>query len=185
MNFDTLPDDLIIKIALSMDLGEISSLCQTSVKFNQVVCENKQYWMNKMIRDYGLYYNDYKTLINDSRTLYYSLINNPKKVYELAINSDLNKLIGAAVYSMYIKDKRQADLGKTSVSYLIYEDHYLYESWGVYNEYLHLMYQDYPKLSAMEIQIDNMNIGDTIILKTPSNDPYQDTDITVIVKTFL
>ncbi|GAG28018.1 unnamed protein product, partial [marine sediment metagenome] len=52
---NNLPKDLIIYYALMMDLPEILSLCLSSKKFNNIVCKNKTFWMNKLIHDYQVH----------------------------------------------------------------------------------------------------------------------------------
>ena len=42
--FDFLPDELILVQALDLDLASVTRLCQTSQKFNRVVCDNELYW---------------------------------------------------------------------------------------------------------------------------------------------
>lgn len=37
-----------------MDLSDISSLCRSSSKFNDLICNNQHFWMNKLIKEYGL-----------------------------------------------------------------------------------------------------------------------------------
>ena len=52
-----LPRDVIITIALTMDLPEILSWCNTSKRFNDILCLNNTFWYNKLKHDYDI---DYK-----------------------------------------------------------------------------------------------------------------------------
>jgi len=52
MKLSDLSKDLIVKIAITFDLPEILNLCRTSRDFNTKVCENKDFWINKYIRDF-------------------------------------------------------------------------------------------------------------------------------------
>lgn len=51
---DTLPRDVIIQIALGLDLPELLSYCRLSKKFNDTVCKNNDFWFNKLEKDYGV-----------------------------------------------------------------------------------------------------------------------------------
>lgn len=46
------PKDVIVYLALTLDLPEILSLCRTNSKFNNIVCENQSFWRNKLKKDY-------------------------------------------------------------------------------------------------------------------------------------
>lgn len=50
-----LPKDVIIYLALTMDLPEILGLCRTNSRFNDLVCENDTFWRNKLSQDYKIY----------------------------------------------------------------------------------------------------------------------------------
>ena len=51
--FEQIPDELLVVQALELDLPSVTRFCQTSRRFNRVVCENESYWHQKFIRDYG------------------------------------------------------------------------------------------------------------------------------------
>lgn len=50
---ETLSGDVLRKIMLEFDLPDIIPLCKTSKRFNQSVCDNQIFWMNKVKRDYS------------------------------------------------------------------------------------------------------------------------------------
>jgi hypothetical protein len=52
---ERLSKDIIVKLALGMDLPEILSLCMTSKRFNRFVCENNRFWVSMIKRDYPGY----------------------------------------------------------------------------------------------------------------------------------
>ncbi len=52
-NFEYLPDDKLLKIALNLNLGELINYCQLSARFNNVICSDNWFWYNKFIHDYG------------------------------------------------------------------------------------------------------------------------------------
>ena len=46
--------DLLVKLALDLDLPSILSLCQTNKRANQVICQSDTFWRNKLIQDFGI-----------------------------------------------------------------------------------------------------------------------------------
>ena len=53
MNFDLLPDEVILQIALSLPISSIYSFCGTSRKFNEVICKDDYFWYLLTKRDHG------------------------------------------------------------------------------------------------------------------------------------
>jgi hypothetical protein len=47
-----LSDDTIKYIALMMDIPDVISLCTSSSRFNRLICQNQNYWMNKLVKDF-------------------------------------------------------------------------------------------------------------------------------------
>ena len=106
-DFENLPPDLIIKIALTLDIGEILSLCLTSKRFNTVVCQNKYYWFQRLYQDYDIdnsnipnnqtpkqYYQEVTEDLNTNptATLRYAVKYNNMKLAKLAVDrgADVN-----------------------------------------------------------------------------------------------
>ncbi len=52
-DFEYLPDDILIKIALNLNLKNLINYCQLNARFNNVICSNNWFWYNKFIHDYG------------------------------------------------------------------------------------------------------------------------------------
>lgn len=52
--FDKLPNDVVIYMALSMDLPQLLSLCSSSQRFNKIICQNDTFWLNKLNNDFGV-----------------------------------------------------------------------------------------------------------------------------------
>lgn len=50
--FSKLPKDLIIIIASNMRLTDISNFCLTSKQFNQLICNNENFWIQKVKLDF-------------------------------------------------------------------------------------------------------------------------------------
>ena len=51
--FDFLPSETIIEIALRLPVSDISLYCQTSKRFNDMICNNNYFWREKFLYDYG------------------------------------------------------------------------------------------------------------------------------------
>ncbi len=51
-NYDTMPKEIMFKLAMGMDVKDILSLCNTSKNFNRHICENKEIWYALLLRDY-------------------------------------------------------------------------------------------------------------------------------------
>ena len=68
LGMNHLPKDLVIQLALELDLPSILNYCRSSKKFNHMICDNYTFWMNKHIRDFNWIYTGEKTLaaIKDS-----------------------------------------------------------------------------------------------------------------------
>ena len=96
--FSSLPKDIVIKLALKFDLPTLLKFCQISKRINEVVCENKDFWYNKLIKDFGLNRVDIPP-IDDFDT------NNPKQVYQFLYNKskDINRLLFWSVEIDWLK----------------------------------------------------------------------------------
>jgi len=54
-NFNKISSDVIRTIALRMNFREILAFCKTNSKFNNAICMNNRFWMDKVNQDYGKY----------------------------------------------------------------------------------------------------------------------------------
>lgn len=52
--FAFLPNETIIDIAIYESIENITRLCQTSIRFNNLICNNNNFWSHKYIYDFGL-----------------------------------------------------------------------------------------------------------------------------------
>jgi hypothetical protein len=84
-NINSLPPDVIQKIALDFTYDEIRKLCRVSKRFEKLVCNSDTFWRNKLVRDFP-----------DSRE-YIHEVEEPKKEYLLRwiniIDDDMASLI--------------------------------------------------------------------------------------------
>ncbi len=95
-----LPRDMIVYIALNMDLPEILNLCQTNTRLNETICKNRNFWIQRLLQDYNLEY--LKAVVNnESPRDFYIRIN---KIYtDSTPNSRLSVF---AVYgSLYLVER--------------------------------------------------------------------------------
>jgi len=69
--FASLPNELLISVALSLSSREIYNLCQTDQRFNELICDNQYFWQHKFYHDYG------KIVIQstDWKTIYQKFLN--------------------------------------------------------------------------------------------------------------
>jgi len=74
--------DVIMYMAMNMDVPEILTLCETSKRFNRFICKNQKFWMNRIImefpyldiREYGPdYYTSYRNLAYRDIEIYVGL----------------------------------------------------------------------------------------------------------------
>ena len=52
-NIDSLPKDILIEIAIELDLSDIVNWCQLNKRINSLTGQNETFWMRKFIHDYG------------------------------------------------------------------------------------------------------------------------------------
>ncbi len=57
-----LPNDVLISIALELNLPTLLNLCRSSRRFNRLTCDSYIFWFNKLQRDYGFTYKGDKNL---------------------------------------------------------------------------------------------------------------------------
>ena len=46
--------DQIVLIALDLGISDVFSLCKTNKRLNAIICQNDNFWINKLVRDYNL-----------------------------------------------------------------------------------------------------------------------------------
>jgi hypothetical protein len=49
---ETVPKNVMINLALKLNFKDIKSLCLTSTRFNEIICESKIFWRKKLIKEY-------------------------------------------------------------------------------------------------------------------------------------
>jgi hypothetical protein len=49
---DKFPKDMLIQVALDLDMVHIIKFCKTNKRVNSAVCENENFWRQKLLKDY-------------------------------------------------------------------------------------------------------------------------------------
>lgn len=49
---ESLPRDVLVYLALELDLLDIVNLCKSNKKIDEKICKNHHFWRNKINRDY-------------------------------------------------------------------------------------------------------------------------------------
>lgn len=93
---EKLPKDVLSFLALDMDIEYVIRLCQTSSAFNEKICKNSYFWLNKLQKDYNIT-TDINEAKNEYLTIKHLLKTDPNVVLESGINSENLKLVQGAV----------------------------------------------------------------------------------------
>lgn len=96
-----LPPDMLVAIALELELPDLFRFCMSSKRHNEVVCKNKMFWLRRLQRDkmgrkeHPNYktISDYKSYYRARRREYKHFLN--EKAIEFAENGDLLKFAKA------------------------------------------------------------------------------------------
>ena len=51
---ETLPRDVLIKTILELPINDITKLCQTSKRINDLICESDEFWRLKLYHDFKI-----------------------------------------------------------------------------------------------------------------------------------
>lgn len=60
---ERLPKDVLVMLALDLNIKEILNLCLTSRRYNRLVCENENFWRNKLLKETGKVYTNAKEIL--------------------------------------------------------------------------------------------------------------------------
>lgn len=95
MKLSQLPKDVLVALALDLDLEYVISLCQTSPIFNEKICQNNNFWLNKLIKEYGI-----KTNLSNAKKEYLSL--------DKLLRTDRNELLEMGIITGNLKMVQRA-----------------------------------------------------------------------------
>ena len=76
---EKLPADILIQTILNLTLSDLNNLCLTSSYFNNKLCNNKVFWVNKLHNNFDLIYSQLETE------------KSPKKYYQYLYQLEPNK----------------------------------------------------------------------------------------------
>ena len=103
--FDFLPDERIFDLALFLPLSDITNYCQTSSKFNRIICDNDDFWRMKFIKDHEfnpIYYTgSWKDLYKNYANLW-SFGNN--EWGQLGLGDTQNRFIPTVIQDFEVKE---------------------------------------------------------------------------------
>ena len=114
-----LPKDIIIYLALNMDILDVLSICKASKKFNQNICNNKNYWISKLKKDFDIQWNQ--------------IYDDPKKTY---FDFDYNKYFIPNMGMIFAKAVENKNLNIMKLAILQGVSLPYYRITHDYNEYL-------------------------------------------------
>ena len=100
MNY--LPKDLLIELALDLDLPEVIKFCSSSQRINKTICESDVFWSKKFIRDYGDYPKTTKT--TETWKEFYKFVTETKPDVLLNLGAEFN------IISYVVVGLKRADL---------------------------------------------------------------------------
>ena len=80
--------DLLIELALDLDLPEVIKFCSSSQRINKTICESDVFWRKKFIKDYG----DYPKVENKTWKEFYKYVTEARPDYLLHIGAGENIL---------------------------------------------------------------------------------------------
>lgn len=101
--------DLIIFLALDLDLITLIKLCATNKKFNNLICNNNIFWMNRLHQDYPNTLNKFSKDSNFKK-IYISLKNKVVKYYTYVIENEDPNIINISDYVKKFKELRNIRL---------------------------------------------------------------------------
>jgi len=71
--------NVLMLLALELDLDSLMNLCLSKKKFNELICKNNTFWMNRLFKEYPNFKGKFPPT-SDYKRIYTSLIN--KEIYE-------------------------------------------------------------------------------------------------------
>jgi len=98
MDLSHLPKDVLMLLALEMDIEYVINLCQSSSLFNNKICKDNHFWLNKLFKEFGI-----RTELSKAKYEYLSLRNmlknKPNDVLESGIKTENYTMVKTAIES--------------------------------------------------------------------------------------
>ncbi len=106
-DWNRLDKNLIVQIALELNLPDILSFCRSNKRFNEVVCESDIFWSKKLVNDFGV--NAYKRHQSDPKGKYRRIHNDIENWLERSIFQRAGPILRTFVNKKTIRDKFVVD----------------------------------------------------------------------------
>ena len=139
---NNLPKDVTVEIALNLKPADLVKFCSVNMKTNSRICDSKDFWRRKLIKDYP----DEMKEIGDK------ILDNPKKVYmerfvyvsrKIEEFIDQMEIILFEDFRQYINEEYRQDLFNT-----------LYELYENLSERMTRKLNQYPREDTYNITVD-------------------------------
>jgi hypothetical protein len=85
MSLESLPKDLLIELSLELPISDIFKLCQSSNKFNSLICNSNIFWQKRILKDFNELVN-----LNEAKRIYKEIVEN-KRVCQRLVRT-MNRL---------------------------------------------------------------------------------------------
>lgn len=123
---DKFPKEILIEIALDLDMEHIIKFCKTNKRVNLAICENENFWRMKLIKDYPNH--DSLSQIKENYRNKYRRINAFYQSIQETCQKFLNHFFGASQKYMdklkYFADFRDAVIELRLLERYVVDDNY-------------------------------------------------------------
>jgi hypothetical protein len=119
---DNLPNDIIVKIAIDLNIYDAMDLCSTSKKYKRLICDNENFWYQRLEKDFNWWNNNnnHPNLYDlTSKEIYIYLLTETKYFID---ENNTDKLNGALVKTY----ARTYDINYPNHSYIVYDSNGLH-----------------------------------------------------------
>jgi len=105
--FEKVSKNVIIYIALMLNLPGILNFCRSSSKFNSLICLNPSFWVSKLNKDFGVNYINVKKIYPDAKGYYERLEYIRKLKQEFNINYNDVGTDNPKIYYNFFKENKE------------------------------------------------------------------------------
>jgi len=106
---DSLPNDIIVKIAIDLNINDAMHLCSTSKKYERLICDNKNFWHQRLENDFDWSNNNTNHPNLDGHTskeIYHYIIEDPKSFIDENNTDKLNDALVRTLVRPYINPEK-------------------------------------------------------------------------------
>ncbi len=105
--FEKVSKNVILYIALMLNLPGILNFCRSSSKFNNVICKNPSFWVSKLAKDFGINYINIKNEYPEPKIYYERLEYIRKLKQEFNINYNDVGTDNPKIYYNFFKNNKE------------------------------------------------------------------------------